>query len=158
MRSFRLWTNRNKMSLVMRHLPTNMGKQQALHWPRYHHLQSQCPPLLIIPPLIHLSRTWCRIPPCSISLIFPVPVACQHNFDKSSDSLCENKYHSRPHTTPEKRGEIKKGNPPPENQQAPQLSQENNNGKNTKSSYLLYSSIAAAVLWQLLIKNPFFNR
>ena len=47
-----------------------------------------------------------------------------------------------------------KGKPPPDNQQAPQVSQYNKNVNNTLSLYLSYLSISAAVLWPLLIENP----
>ena len=49
-----------------------------------------------------------------------------------------------------------KGNPPPENQQTSQVSQDKKNGKNTPYLYLSDSSITAAVLWPLLIENTIF--
>ena len=89
-----------------------------------------------------------------MSLTFPGPVACQHNCDKSSSPLRQNQCYSKSHTPPDKRDASSKGNPPPENQQEPQVIQDKNNGKNTPSSNLSDLSIAAAVIWLMLIKTP----
>ena len=59
------------------------------------------------------------------------PIACQHNHKKSSALLSQNQYYSKPHTLPDKHGVSAKGNPPSENQQAPQVSQYKKNGNNT---------------------------
>ena len=57
---------------------------------------------------------------------------------------------------PDKLGASTTGNPPPENQQFTQVSQQENNGQNTPSSYFSNFSIDTAVLWALLLKTPFF--
>ena len=89
-----------------------------------------------------------------MSLACPGPVDRQHNREKASAPLRQNKYNSKAHTPPEKRGASAKENPPPENQQETQVGQYKNNGNNTPLSDSSDSSIAVAVLWPLLIKNP----
>ena len=101
-----------------------------------------------------MSCTQFCLPPSSMSLTCPGPVARQHNCEKSSAPLRQNKYNSKPHTPPYKLGSSANGNHPQDNQQAPQIIEDNNNCKKTPSSDFSDSSIAAAVLWQLLIKNP----
>ena len=101
--------------------------------------------------MIRPSRTQCWLPPSSMSLTCPGPVARQHNCDKSSVQLRQNQYHSKVHTPLDKRGASAKGNPPPDNHQSPQVSQDKKNGKNTPNSD---SSITPALLWPRLIENP----
>ena len=96
-----------------------------------------------------------------MSMTFPGPVSRQHNRDKSSAPLLQNQYHSKSHPTPDKCGASAKGIPQTENHQAPQVSQDKKNGKKIPFLDLLdssYLSIAAAVLWPLLIKNLVFSR
>ena len=81
-----------------------------------------------------------------MSLTFPSPVARQYNRGKYSSPLRQNKYHSKPHTPPDKRGASVKGNPAPDNQHAHQISQYNKNSKKTPSSDSSDFSIAAVVL------------
>ena len=91
-----------------------------------------------------------------MSLTFLIPVASQHNCNKSSALLHQNQYHSKLHTPPEKCGASVKCKPPPGNQQAPQVSQYKKNSKNTPLSNSSNLSITAAILWPLLIKTPVF--
>ena len=97
--------------------------------------------------MIRLSHTQCYLPPSSMSLTRSVTV------DRHYDPLRQNQYHSKVHTPPDKRGASAKGKPPSYNQQSPQVSQYNKNGINTPLSDSSNSSIAAAILWPLLIKN-----
>ena len=108
--------------------------------------------------MISPSRIKCRLPPSSMSLTCHSPIACQHNWDKSSAPLCQNQYHSKVHTSPDKRGASTKGKPTPNNQCFPKVSQEKKNGKNTPSYNFSYSSITAPILWAMLIKNLDFSR
>ena len=71
-------------------------------------------------------------------------------------SLHQDQYHSYPCTPPDRHGASTKGNPPPNNQQVPQVSQDKNNCKKTPSFYSSDSSNAAAILWPLWPKNPVF--
>ena len=84
-----------------------------------------------------------------MSLTFPVTVSHQHNRNKSSAPLRQDQYHSWPHTPHDIRGASAKDNPPPNNQQVPQVIQENNNGKITPSLDSSDFPNAAAVLWPL---------
>ena len=91
-----------------------------------------------------------------MSLTFPGTVACQKNCNKSSTLPPQNKYISKVHTPPYKRGARAKGKPLSDNQQAPQVSQYKKNGKNTPYSDSSDLSITAAILWLLFIKNLVF--
>ena len=78
-------------------------------------------------------------------LTFQVPVSRQHNREKASTPIRQNKYHTKAHTPPDKRGASVKGNPTPDNKQASQLSQYNNNINNPPSLDSSDSSIASAI-------------
>ena len=77
----------------------------------------------------------------------------QHICDKSSDPCCQNWYDSKSHTIINKCGTSTARNPPPENEQAPNLSQYKKNCKITLSSYL---STVTYFQLPLLLKNPYF--
>ena len=66
-----------------------------------------------------------------MSLTCPGLVSCQHNRDKASAPLRQNQYHSKSHTSPDKRVASAKGNIPTDNQQDTQVSKHNKNGNNT---------------------------
>ena len=68
------------------------------------------------------------------SYLPPSPWVFQHNCEKYSAPPHQNQYNSKPCTIPYKCDASAMSNPPPENQQAPHLSQNKNNGKIKPSS------------------------
>ena len=56
-----------------------------------------------------------------MSLNLPAPEAHKHNCKKTSAPLRQKQYNSKPHTPHDKCGASAKVNPPPYNQQAPQI-------------------------------------
>ena len=140
----------------MRHSPSHEDIQKAHNKPRNLHRNPFSPLLLLRPPPISLFCTQCYVAP---SLVFQACLPSkgrQYIHDKSSAPLHRARSHAHPHTPPARRGASAIHIPSSDNQQAPLVIHDKKNGKNTLFSGSPLSSIAAAVLWPLWLKNPAF--
>ena len=156
MKSFRIKTNRQRKT-KRRDINWHMWRHNRNYTDRITPTPKHCPRhfFLILPQLniIFHSNVYYLIK----NLWLPPPQSCQHNHNKYPPTPpCQKWYNSKSHNLPDKRGRIFVVNPLSNHQQALKESQYRKNVKSTPTSDFSNSSIAADILWPLLLKNRLF--